>query len=394
MSHIIEFSISELAGKKEIYSKQLNSDVNIFFGLNGSGKTSLLKILHSALLSDTEILRQVPFKQATVKAYSHEQSKEVTCTIEQIDDDKFKKEEMSLGEILNLTGDFLPDDLPDEVKMFISRHRRAKEMKWTVKPQKPKWRGLRHAYLPISRLYLTKMTKVSRLTEEQLDLLFARHVQELWTRYSMEILGTIRQAQEAGLSNVLKAILSPPENLPERKSEQQQNIDANTAYQQVTRFFERQKTSNILGSFAEFEKRYKNEPHIKSIVGDIDEVEKRIEQALKPRTNLENLIQQMFTDKVVHFGDQAIDIKTADGTELGLHTLSSGEKQLLLLLIETFLAGETCILIDEPEISMHIDWQEQLVEAMVQLNPKAQIIITTHSPEIMAKIDDEKIFRL
>jgi len=144
---------------------------------------------------------------------------------------------------------------------------------------------------------------------------------------------------------VLKAILSPPENLPEKTSEQQ-NIDANTAYQQVTRFFERQKATNILGSFTEFENRYKNEPHIKSIVGDIDEVERRIEQALKPRA----VIQQMFTDKVVHFGDQAIDVKTADGTELGLHTLSSGEKQLLLLLIETFLAGETCILIDEPEI--------------------------------------------
>jgi len=393
MSRIIEFSISELAGKKEIYSKSLNPDVNIFFGLNGSGKTSLLKILHSALLSDTEILRQVPFKQATVKAYSHQPNKEFTCTIEQIDDDRLKKEDLSLGEILNLTGDLLPDNLPDEVRMFISRHRRAKELKWTVKPQKPKWRGLRHAYLPISRLYLTKMTKVSRLTEEQLDLLFARQVQELWTRYSMEILNTIRQAQEAGLSNVLKAILSPPENLPEKTSEQQ-NIDANTAYQQVTRFFERQKAANILGSFTEFENRYKNEPHIKSIVGDIDEVERRIEQALKPRTDLENLIQQMFTDKVVHFGDQAIDVKTADGTELGLHTLSSGEKQLLLLLIETFLAGESCILIDEPEISMHIDWQRELVEAMAQLNPKAQIIITTHSPSIMANVEDEKIFRL
>jgi len=183
MSRIIEFSISGLASKKEIYSKPLNPDVNIFFGLNGSGKTSLLKILHSALLSDTEILRQVPFKQATVKAYSHQQNQEFTCTIEQIDDDRLKKEDLSLGEILNLTDEVPLDDVSEKMRMFISRHNRAKELKWTVKPRQLKWRGFRHAYLPISRLYLTKMTKVSRLTEEQLDLLFARQVQELGTLF-------------------------------------------------------------------------------------------------------------------------------------------------------------------------------------------------------------------
>ncbi|MEN8215570.1 MAG: hypothetical protein ABFS56_04190 [Pseudomonadota bacterium] len=43
---------------------------------------------------------------------------------------------------------------------------------------------------------------------------------------------------------------------------------------------------------------------------------------------------------------------------------------------------------------MHIDWQQQLINVMTQLNPSAQIILATHSPEIMADVDDDRIFRL
>ena len=49
MAHITEFAITGLAGRTDVYSGRFNRDVNIFFGLNGSGKTSLLKILHSAM---------------------------------------------------------------------------------------------------------------------------------------------------------------------------------------------------------------------------------------------------------------------------------------------------------------------------------------------------------
>jgi AAA15 family ATPase/GTPase len=66
MSHIMKFSIKELAGRKKEYTRILNEDINIFFGLNGSGKTSLLKILHAAMSMDRDILRNVPFKQANI----------------------------------------------------------------------------------------------------------------------------------------------------------------------------------------------------------------------------------------------------------------------------------------------------------------------------------------
>ena len=151
---------------------------------------------------------------------------------------------------------------------------------------------------------------------------------------------------------------------------------------------------DILGSRKEFTQRYKKDLRLQQVVSDIHAVEKEIEQTMAPRQKLQQLIQKMFSHKQVEFTDSNIEIKTEEDTSLGLNLLSSGERQLMLIFLETFLAGESPILIDEPEMSMHIDWQLELVSAMQQLNPKAQFILATHSPEIMANVTDDKIFRL
>ena len=43
---------------------------------------------------------------------------------------------------------------------------------------------------------------------------------------------------------------------------------------------------------------------------------------------------------------------------------------------------------------MHIDWQHKLLSSLQQLNPSMQLIAATHSPEIMADLPDDKIFRI
>ena len=77
----------------------------------------------------------------------------------------------------------------------------------------------------------------------------------------------------------------------------------------------------------------------------------------------------------------------SSGEEVSLFKLSSGEKQLLILLIEALLQRESnCIfLADEPEISLHIEWQREIISSVLSLNPNAQIIVATHSPEIAGK---------
>lgn len=73
--------------------------------------------------------------------------------------------------------------------------------------------------------------------------------------------------------------------------------------------------------------------------------------------------------------------------------LSAGEKQILLLLFTIFLMEDkpTVLLLDEPEISLHIEWQDRLIQLMCELNSNCQIILTTHSPNIFADGWEDKL---
>ena len=92
--------------------------------------------------------------------------------------------------------------------------------------------------------------------------------------------------------------------------------------------------------------------------------------------------------KLVFIKDNAIGIYPKE--------LSSGEKQLLIILLTVLLErGEEYILmLDEPEISMHISWQYKLIDMILQLNPNVQIILTTHSPMIFSDVWGDKAIHM
>lgn len=116
------------------------------------------------------------------------------------------------------------------------------------------------------------------------------------------------------------------------------------------------------------------------------EAEKRNEIVFKNSNKFIDIIR-LFTDKHFEFKKGELIFLLSSGKETSLFKLSSGEKQLLILLIEALLQRESnCIfLADEPEISLHIEWQREIIESVLSLNPNAQIIVATHSPEIAGK---------
>ncbi|MDD2952900.1 MAG: AAA family ATPase [Parabacteroides sp.] len=88
---------------------------------------------------------------------------------------------------------------------------------------------------------------------------------------------------------------------------------------------------------------------------------------------------------------EGLQVTTED--KIQLEQLSSGEKQILLILTTVFLQEEkpNILLMDEPEISLHISWQDKLIEMIRRLNPNCQLILTTHSPNIFANGWEDKI---
>lgn len=77
----------------------------------------------------------------------------------------------------------------------------------------------------------------------------------------------------------------------------------------------------------------------------------------------------------------------ADGKQRPIATLSSGERQLVIMLahlsLNPRLSGSGVFIVDEPELSLHVGWQERFVDAIREANPNVQLIMATHSPSII-----------
>lgn len=112
----------------------------------------------------------------------------------------------------------------------------------------------------------------------------------------------------------------------------------------------------------------------------------RATEAAGQKTKFQNLVDELFAETGKKIDRQSNELRFFQYDEtLTPYLLSSGEKQILVILL-TALCEDMLpyvLLMDEPEISLHFDWQKRLIEMVTQLNPHAQIILTTHSPAVI-----------
>ena len=112
----------------------------------------------------------------------------------------------------------------------------------------------------------------------------------------------------------------------------------------------------------------------------------RAQQLSEPKKKFQDMIDRLFAET----GKQLIRTKneilfTQIGEELTPYQLSSGEKQMLIILLTVLVEDNLpyVLFMDEPEVSLHIEWQKRLIDYCVELNPNVQIILTTHSPAVV-----------
>lgn len=102
--------------------------------------------------------------------------------------------------------------------------------------------------------------------------------------------------------------------------------------------------------------------------------------------------------KTLHYSSRSgIAMFDLNEVEIDPDYLSSGEKHLLYLLSHALLAGSAggVLLIDEPEISLGIDWQRDLMKALLECsgaaNKNVQFIVASHSLQVMTSAGRETI---
>lgn len=88
-------------------------------------------------------------------------------------------------------------------------------------------------------------------------------------------------------------------------------------------------------------------------------------------------------------GEIKIKIKNSKKTNT-VFELSSGEKQLIVMLAHIAFhkksKNASIFIIDEPELSLHISWQEIFVDALLKASSDTQFILATHAPAIISHI--------
>ena len=104
------------------------------------------------------------------------------------------------------------------------------------------------------------------------------------------------------------------------------------------------------------------------------------------KSRFQDMVDDLFQDTGKRIVRTENEIRfTQIGELLTPYLLSSGEKQMLIILLTVLVEDDQhyVLFMDEPEVSLHIEWQKRLIDLILELNPNVQIILTTHSPAVV-----------
>lgn len=411
MYKIKEVRIKDLWGIKDI-NLNLNIDINFLIGRNGSGKTTVLNILTSTLNLNLTDIENLDFRKVEIilikgrrtKKISlekkYEQEKEI---VYKISNNRYNLSDRIIREYLRW-GNSSPriihnrvnlDKLRTELKEIIDinlldTNRLTKNNRDIF--EREGYEEYRYEYrrtilnpINIKLNFLIKELKTYKLTlKAKLETLtadFQRKVLELliYNEDSDNI------EDDKIDYNMISQIENDLKDFYKEFNYHQKDINKQIANHTAILKNEIKKKSLKEG--------YKTNlallTRTKKVLEIVKELKKEKDKILSPiNLYLEklNLFMEEKEYSITEDGELKINLRK-NNKEIRLEELSSGEKQIIILLTETLLQKNKAnvFIADEPEISLHIAWQRILVDAILELNSEAQIIFATHSPDIVDK---------
>ena len=122
----------------------------------------------------------------------------------------------------------------------------------------------------------------------------------------------------------------------------------------------------------------------------LKELESKKEEFRRPLALLSTKIDEFFFEK---------SVRVTEEFKLGTHSnsvdienLSAGEKNFLSFLVYGIGTPNGIMFIDEPELTLHMDWQRVLFPILLEIAPNTQFIVATHAATIYSNYPDRDIW--
>lgn len=409
MYHIESIEVDGFWGSRSL-TVDFHDDVNIIIGKNGTGKTTLINILQAALSVDVSLLASLSFDQIRLRLLTDSSTRTVSITREPsksfYDLVKYKISRKKF------TFPLFPSEVDYRRRLkaeYLSDYQEARsEMASLVNTSwlsvgreiledddwDPRLRRKRPD-LVLNPVDIRLNALLKRLSDYQLRL--QTRAGALSARFQEQVLTSILFRPEFDAFDVDEDLQEDFDSLKEQLVEaygalgmQSSQVNARIR-KHITEVKKSYKT--ILRKKASKEGFYINEvlpisllKRTQHIVGLSTDTQMQRRQLFSHIDLFVDTVNSFFEDKLARLGssdESGLEI-LKDASPIPFAQLSSGEKQLFILLTETLLQNQqsSVFIADEPELSLHIEWQRQLVTAIRRLNPRSQLIAATHSPEI------------
>lgn len=383
----------------------LQRNVNIIIGKNGVGKTTVLNLISSVINVDIDALRKVSFDKILIAFYEDENpQKSITFEVK-----RYAKNGQA-----TISYDF--NDIKISKQNFNEKSSTSSQiaLRYTI-----------HNYINLTWLSINRKNLQYYHTDRDQKSEIDKRLEELFDHmqdYYYRLISRSMSLNEEFKSDVINLFLYDKDiDMPTKEALEQikeENINKDDLINMFSSLglSDRAIKDRIETHFDMIEKAKKEIFLSESSTQDStdslnDSSTKIISLYLRTRGMLDayhsfqekteenyallekylRLLADFMPDKrftLSNITDGNLQIEVSKGmkeeSDLSYKELSSGEKQILILLTEALLQqGKDYIyLADEPEMSLHMNWQEIIISAITQLNDKAQIIVATHSPEI------------
>lgn len=421
---------------------EFNSDLSIVTGVNGSGKTSAIILLQAILCPNIKDLISIPFTRLeldinylnkefkiVVKSEMNTISISVNTIYESLKIDKRKLEELEYiqfkqKEAIESNDSMIKSISPHPVldfiqalpsPIFIGLERRMDDSQ----SEKDDFLFERRMFMNKSRNEISNYRRqykgtlgVSLLETEFLVQAMYKRIKKIEDGYTSAIQKQILLSYFDYMTFDPKKDIANLDNYNEKRnllSRRQEIEDAlkkigydNTAFvQKLKPFFEKLETliDNIkpletqqTGISIEWLINRSQVDKLAALVEIIDEYNNKTSKAFRPITKFVDIInsfikdtgKKIYIDQVGH-----LFVKRPNGRDVSIEALSSGERQIVILFANVMFnrftseSKENILIIDEPELSLHIKWQEIFIDTLLTASEKTQFILATHSPDIV-----------